>query len=408
MKRAPPRILASVRGVRRAAGFAWLLLSVDVLDELASGVPGAGAAGIQADFDVAYAGMGGLLTAFGLLALVVEPPLLFLADRYPRRWFVCGGLAGLGCSCLLAAAASSYWWLFVALLLFGPLSGCGVSVSQATLVDSDPERAERWLTRWTLAGALGDLATPALLALTVASGSGWRGAFVVCGALALVQSALLWSRVFPDERPAESEEPPESPPWREAIRAALEERSLLVWGSALVACSLLDEILVAFATLRMTRELGFSVEEALSVVACLSAGAVVGLLVAERLLDRFEPTRLLRFACFATLGALAFFVAAVTPPTARLAALALGAAATLLYPLAKARLYRALPGCSGTAIAVAGLFAPLDLALPVLLGLLADARGLEVTLLALGAQPLVLLLASRVGSEDGCGAGRPD
>ena len=99
--------------------FAIVLLSVEALDELSAGIPGSAASGVQETFAASNTGMGALITAFGLLAIVLEPPLFFLADRFPKRWFVSGGLMTMGGACLLAAVAPSYAWLFVALLLFG-------------------------------------------------------------------------------------------------------------------------------------------------------------------------------------------------------------------------------------------------------------------------------------------------
>ena len=61
------------------------------------------------------------------------------------------------------------------------------------------------------------------------------------------------------------------------------------------------------------------------------------------------------------------------------------------YPIAMAQAYRALPGYSGTVNAVGHLFLPLTVALPVLLGLVADVFGLTVVLLILAAEPLGLL-----------------
>ncbi|REJ80748.1 MAG: MFS transporter [Acidobacteria bacterium] len=380
----------------RWAALVWVLLSVEVLDELSSGVPSAAAAAVGSEFAVSNTAIGALLTAFGLLALFVEPPLFFLADRFPRRWFVCGGLLGFGVSCFAAAAAPSYGWLFLALLLFGPFSGAGVSLSQATLVDADPARAERWLSRWTLCGAAGDLATPVLLALLALGGAGWRSAFALCGLLAWAQAALLWRRQFPDEH-REVEAP--ARPWREALAEALASRPLLLWAVALVACSLLDEILVAFTALHLRRDLGFADPAIYLVVACFSVGAIAALLAAERLHEQLAPAPLLRAACGVSLVALVGFVLSGSLPALAGWALLLGAGSSLHYPLAKAQLYRALPGRSGTAIAVAGLLAPAELALAPLIGLFADGFSLGAALLALSAQPLLLLAAS--------GAARP-
>ncbi|MEM7245541.1 MAG: MFS transporter [Acidobacteriota bacterium] len=396
MTRSPQPWLGSGRLLR----FALLLLSVDALDELASGVPGSAAPGIQEAFATSHAGSGALLTAFGLLSLVLEPPLFLLADRYPRRWFTCGGLLGLGLSCFLAASAPSYWVLFVALLLFGPTSGCGVTLSQATLVDSDPANSERWLTRWVLAGSLGDLATPGLLAVVYAAGLGWRTAFAACGLLACIQALTLWRQRFPDETKNDEEEDDDLP-WRESLRLALTNRRLLLWSLGLVTCTLLDETLFVFATLRMSHDLGFSDGQVLTVVACFSTGAVATLVGYELLPDRILPLRLLGITSLLSLGAHVGFVLAESFVSCIAWALLSGIGIAMQYPLAKAQLYRCLPGRSGTAVAVAGLFAPLDLALPILVGMTADTWGLAPALFLLLAQPASLLALSLLGPTAG-------
>ena len=409
---------------RSVSRFALVLLSVEFLDELAAGVPGSGASGIQAAFGSSHTAMGALVTAFGLLAIAIEPPLFFLADRFSKRYFVCGGLFVLGVASLSAAAAPSYAWLFVSLLLYGPSSGLGVSLSQATVIDLKPGEEERWLTRWTLAGELGDLMTPALVATMLALGSGWRGAFAFCGVVACSQAVVLFSQrsvwLGIDSRPAregagESATAGASQtvefgdgeiggeideevggghlPWRESMRLALTNRALLVWSLALVACSLLDEILVVFAMLRMTLDLKLSQNEALFVIACFGVGGIVALLFSERVLRRISSLRLLAVVCFVSLGAHVAFVFATELPQLVVSASISGAAIGLQYPLAKAQLYRALPGRTGTALAVSGLFGPVELVLPVALGLLADHFGLMAALLLLGLQPVCLLAA---------------
>ena len=342
--------------------------------------------------------MGALVTAFGLAAILLEPPLFFLADRFGKKRFIVGGLAALGLANGLAAAAPSYGWLFLALLLFGPASGLGVGLSQAALVDSDPKRPETWLHRWTLAGALGDLAAPALVGLTLWLGWGWRGAFAVCGALSLLFAVLIATRPFP--APTGGDDAAGDPGWQTALRQALTHRRLLVWAAALVACSLLDEILIVLATLRMTRDLGLAEGQALWVIAALSLGGVVALALTEsRSLRRRISTRplaLLVTVCLVSIGAHLAFVLAPSLPWLLALAPVSGAAIALQYPLAKAQLYRALPGRTGTALAVAGLFGPIDLALPVLLGLAADHFGLTLALLLLTLQPTALLAAAAV------------
>jgi hypothetical protein len=67
-----------------------------------------------------------------------------------------------------------------------------------------------------------------------------------------------------------------------------------------------------------------------------------------------------------------------------------GATSATLYPLAAARAYARCPGRSGVVLAGGHLFTPVGLALPWLLGMVADRAGTMVALALLIAQPLGL------------------
>jgi fucose permease len=72
--------------------------------------------------------------------------------------------------------------------------------------------------------------------------------------------------------------------------------------------------------------------------------------------------------------------------------LLVGATASPLYPIVTAQAYAALPGRSGTVNAAGHLFTPLAMALPWLLGRLADRAGTMAALLVLVAEPLAIFL----------------
>jgi hypothetical protein len=67
-----------------------------------------------------------------------------------------------------------------------------------------------------------------------------------------------------------------------------------------------------------------------------------------------------------------------------------GATSSTLYPLAAATAYARCPGRSGVVIAGNHLFTPIGLALPWLLGMVADRAGTMVALALLIAQPIGL------------------
>lgn len=385
------RRMAGVRGLGLLAA---LLIGVDFLDEWSSGIPAVASPDIQSDFGISY-GMaaGWVLTAFGLLAVVVEPPIFVLADRFPRRWFICGGLGVLGVICIGSGLAPSFAWLLVALLLFGPASGVGVGLSQATLMDAHPADREGMMVRWTLAGELGDLAAPGFLAVVVMLGGSWRSAFVIVGAVLIGYALVLWPRRYP-VREADGDD--DDAPFRSAIRDALANRRLLLWTAGALCCELMDEILVAFGALYLRDHLGADIDERAFVLSAGVAGGVVGLLVVGRLVDRFEPRRMLVAIAAASAVSYSLWMLASTVAASAAALFATGFLVAGHYPLAKAQAYRAFPGRSGTVNALLTLAGIAMLPVPVLLGFVADGLGLTAALALLLVQPLGLLTVALV------------
>jgi FSR family fosmidomycin resistance protein-like MFS transporter len=394
--------LFGIAALRRMAGLTALLIGVDFLDELSSGIPFVASPEIKSEFGVSYGQAAGwLLTAVGVLGVIFEPPLFVLADRHPRRWFVCGGLAVLGATCLLAAAAPSYGVLVVALLLFGPASGCGVTLSQATLMDANPRDRDRMMVRWTLAGELGDLVVPAFLTLMVWLGGGWRWAFAAVGGILFAYAALLWRQPFPDSAGAagRSDEPRRG--LLAPLRLGLGRSRLLLWGGATILCSLLDEILVAFGSLFLRDEVGLGLEARASVLTVLMLGGALGLLGLDRLLRRFDPLPILAFAGAGSALAFCAWLTVRDPWASGLFFFLTGVFSAAHYPLAQSQAYRALPEGSGTVNALLTAGGVVLLPIPVLLGVVADSVGLVWALAVLTLQPVGVLVAALLAMRRG-------
>jgi len=378
----------------RASVFTSLLAAVDLLDEL-SGVAFVGAPDVRAAFRPSY-GTAALVLFLApqLLSLLLEPPIFVLADRVPRKRLVVAGLMVLGLCQLAAGLASSLGVFVIVVALSGPASGIGVNLAQATLMDSQPTQRERLMARWALMGQLGDLGTPLLFAALAKASLGWRDAFLVTGFLIVGYATLLALLPFP-ERTAPADEPQAG--LGETLATALRNRRLMVWLCAVSLCSLLDEVLVAFAALYLEGGLGAGAAGRGLVLACFVGGSVIGLLLSGRLLRRVAPVRLLRWAAAA---GLVVFPAWIAAPDVFWSAVLLGLVGVCtapLYPIAQAQAYRALPGRSGLVNAAAQAFLPLELALPFVIGWLADRFGLEVALSVLALQPLGLFLISLLG-----------
>lgn len=374
-------------------------MAVDFLDEFA-GVPFVGAPDVRTAFGLRYETAALVLFALPRLAgLLLEAPLYVLADRFPRKPFVVGGLGALGLFLAVAGASPNSLTFGLALALAGATSGIGVNLAQATLVDVHPEDGERLMARWAFMGALGDLATPVLFASLAAFALGWREAFLTTGLLFVIYAAALLPFRFPAARVGADG----LPPVRAAVRSALASRGLLLWLFGVWLCGMMDEILVAFAALRLDA-LGASVGERSLILAGFVGGSLTGLLATDRLLRRVDAMRLLRAA--GTCCALAYgaWILAEDSRVSGVLLAIVGFCASPLYPIAQAQAYRALPGQSGLVNAVGTLFAPLDVALPFVLGLVADRAGLGPALTVLALQPLGLLIIAS-GRAQGRGPG---
>lgn len=85
-----------------------------------------------------------------------------------------------------------------------------------------------------------------------------------------------------------------------------------------------------------------------------------------------------------------------------------GMFAAPLYPLAAAQAYARRPDASGSVLAAQSLFTPLGLALPFVVGFIADRAGTYVALLVLIAQPLGLVALVMLGGASRTSRDRAD
>jgi MFS family permease len=365
-----------------------------VVDELGSGVLPATAGDVARDLAVpAGIAAGGIITAFHVLAIFVEMPLLAWSERVSARWFSAVSLGVLALVTFGAALAGGPLALFVCLALYGPASGCALAASEGILVESRPEERERTLTRLNLAGALGDLAVPVLIGALAWVGLGWRVAMVVAAASAALLAIVHASaKALERALPAEMEEGHEaSPSVFAALRFAFGQRRLLVWSLAVALTSLLDEVLIAFAVIRL--ESASPLERAFA-VAAWTIGVVGGLFVLERWVDRLDSRKVLLASSAVVAASLSVVACSSDVVIASAALFALGASTSTLHPLASARAYASLPGRPALVNAVASAFTPFDALAPVLLGALAFWLGAPAAILAVLVAPAGIALAA--------------
>jgi FSR family fosmidomycin resistance protein-like MFS transporter len=321
-----------------------------------------------------------------LVGSALDPVIGAAGDTARRRAVIFLGGVAFALAALLVGLAFGFSTLLLALVLGNPASGAFVGLSQATLMDLEPEQRERNMARWTFAGSFGYVGGPLLLAAALWVGLGWRGLIALLGgcALALLPGVRRFPRGGDDGHGLGGS-------LRRAF-AALREREVLRWLALLEAADLLLDIFHGYLALYFVDVAHVDPGAAALGVAVWTGASLAGDLLLLPLLRRVRGLRYLRLSA---LAAVAVYPAFLLVPSFGVK-LALAAALGLLnsgwYAIPKAGLYDALPGRSGAAVAVGGVGGLLGACVPLVLGFVAGAAGLAATMWILLLAPVALLL----------------
>jgi MFS transporter, FSR family, fosmidomycin resistance protein len=340
---------------------------------------------IRDDLSLSYAEIGALLAVPHVVSGIVEPFLGVLGDFWRRAIVVALGGSAYALALGLVAASGSYETLLGAFVLMYPAAGAFVSLSQASLMDLEPNAREPNMVRWTIAGAVGALAGPAVVAAALSIRAGWRPVFAVLAVLALTLTVLNRgsesAAVTADARPR----------LRDALRA-VRRWSVVRWLLLLEASDLLLDVLRGFLAVYLVDEAGVSRSVAAVALGAVLGADLLGNTILLRALHQAPATWYLRLSAVAAAPLFAAFLLVPSPAAKVAFVVVLGLTTAGWYPLLKAGLYGALPGLSGTAMALSGVTGPVAAVPPLAVGLLAGAVGLANALWLLLVGPLLLVL----------------
>jgi len=385
---------------------ALTLLLVEFLDEVVDGAEGAAWPLVREDLRLSYTEVGALLTVPAFVGNFVEPWLFILADVWRRRAVALAGGFAFALATLLVGLSHSFLALLAAFTLFNPASGAFVNLSQASLMDAEPARREQNMARWTLAGSLGNVVGPLVVAGAAAAGAGWRPPFFGLALFALVVLGLAWRAPFPT--PAAHEGGARAG-LAEGVRGAgraLRRREVWRWLALLEVGNLTADVFRGFLALYFADVLGAGEAGAAFAVMVWTLVGLPGDILLLPLLERVRGVSFLRVSMAAQTLLLPVFLLA-PGYAAKLVLLGLlGLANAGWYAILKARLYAAMPGRSGTALTLHNLSGFAGCLVPLGLGTFAEAYGLGAMMWLLAAgPPLMLVGLLNVGKEDeGAGA----
>lgn len=370
-----------------------LYLIIEFLDELVFGVTEAAWPYIQEDLALTYTQVGILLTVPGIFSSIIEPFLGILGDFWKRRLLVLGGGIFFVAALILTSISQIFVVLLIAFTIFYPASGAFVNLSQATLMDEDPNRHDLNMARWTFAGSLGVVLGPLLLLAIISIGFGWRSAFAALGLFALFVLAFTWVR-YPRCLPVQAIFTGRkllSEGFRTAIKA-LRKTAVIRWLILLEFSDLMLDVLLGFLALYFHDVVGLSESHAAGAVFVWLLASLVGDFLIIPVLKRVDGLRYLRWSVILELLLFPAFLLVNGYIMKLVIAGFLGLFNAGWYAILQGRLYSTMPGQSGlvmTLTNVSGLFGSM---LPFAVGLVADSFGLQNAMWLLLLGPIALML----------------
>lgn len=370
------------------------LLLVGFADETVAFLPYGAVESIREDVGISYVQAGFLLALYPGIGLLATP-LGVVVDYVSRRAMAAIGGIGYGVGLCVFAAAGDFVTLFVAVVVMGLVGDALTRAVEVALVDVAGERVEPALARSNLLAAIGDLAGPLLLAASLATGLGWRGAFWAAGALMIAYGVLLATQPLP--RPSRSPDDEESTPWRTFVAVA-RDRRVLVAGLLVALIVAFDDTFVGFAVAFLTTERGLT-----PAVATLAAGAgMAGGIVAAAWASRTNRRRIgLRPCAVLLMAGVLLLLLVPNVVAAAVGTAAVGAAVNLAWIILQAGYMTLRPGQAGTTSAVAEAVANVGVLTPLAIGLIADHQGLTVAMALYVVIAAVFLASTRRRSADG-------
>ncbi len=388
--------MPALPSVRRLTSLAFIFLLVEFFDELHYGLLGAALPVIRQDLGLTYAQVGMLLGLPKISATLIEPALMLLGDSTWRKRLVVGGGLAVVLALLLTANSTAFLPLLGAFLIGFPASGAFVTLSQATLMDLNPGREAHSMARWTVFGSAGNLVGPAILSGLFALGLSWRWPLLGLALLAGSLGWLIWRRPFPTRQANLEAHAPslgQTPAWMwDNLRQALRTPGLARWVALLEFSDLMLDVLTSYIALYLADIVGLSPAQTGLALTLLMAASFAADLVVIPLLERLPGRKLVRTTALLVIPL--FIVFLLAPSAWAKIALLIGVRLSTMgwYPVLQGEAYAAVPGRSGTVMAITSTAGLLGGALVWLVGLAASQFGLAAALWLLLAGPIALAL----------------
>jgi FSR family fosmidomycin resistance protein-like MFS transporter len=370
-----------------------IYLLIEFLDELVFGLGEAAWPLIRNDLGLNYIQIGMALSVPGLLGNIIEPFLFILGDVWKRRTIILLGGVFFATSLMLTGIAAVFYMFIFSLILFNPASGAFVSLSQASLMDSEPARHEQNMARWTFAGSLGVMFGPLLLGGLALMGWGWRPAYWLLAAFSALTLFAAFKRIPPYQSSADHF--PSGRAFLVSLRtalSALKNRSVLRWLILLEFSDFMLDILHGFLALYLVDVMELSAANAAFILVGYTGIGLIGDFLLIPFLERVKGLDYLRVSVLVECILLPLFLL-TSILWIKLTLLGfIGLFVVGWYAILKANLFSSMPGRSGAAQALGSVSGIVGKLIPLGIGFAAQTYGLQVAMWFLLAGPIALLI----------------
>jgi FSR family fosmidomycin resistance protein-like MFS transporter len=386
-----------MRALLPSISFVLTLLIIEFADEFVFGAREAAWPLIRNDLHLTYLQIGLLLSVPNVVGNMIEPVIGILGDVWNRRALILGGGVIFTLALLITAISQSFWALLVGFVIFYPASGAFVSLSQAALMDAEPDRHEQNMARWTFAGSLGIVVGPLVLGIVTTLGWSWRVVFLGFAGISLF--AVTLARRYPFSLVSELETDPSvfrlpHTSFISGVRNAFKvfgRKDVIRWLAILEFSNLPLDILHGYLALYFVDIVGLKANQAVFAVAVWTGFGLIGDFLLISLLQRVNGLKYLRVSAVIVLFLFPAFLLSENPIVKVVLIGTLGMLNAGWYAIPKGQLYSAMPGQSGTVMTVGNIFNLFGSLIPFGLGLVAQEFGLQNAMWLILLGPIVLL-----------------
>ena len=386
-----------MRALLTSGTFVLTMLIIELTDELIFGAREASWPIIRGDLNLTYFQIGLLLSIPNIIGNFIEPIIGILGDIRDRRILILGGGGIFTLSLMVTAISHNFWPLLISFILFYPASGAFVSLSQAALMDEEPERYEQNMARWTFAGSLGIVIGPIMLGIFTTLGWSWRIMFFGFAGLSIFTILLARRYPFTYRKSMQNRFNESHSTWvdfisgvRNAVRM-LKRKEVIRWLTLLEFGNLTLDIFHGYLALYFVDVVGFRTNQAGFAVAFWTGFGLLGDFLLIPLLERVNGLRYLRVSAVVVLLLFPAFFLLTNPFLKFILIGTLGLFNAGWYAIPKGQLYSQMPGQGGTVMTLGNIFNLIGSFIPFGMGMVAQRFGLQYSMWLILLGPIALL-----------------